>query len=468
MVNRTEARLTLPDVLSQCVANTSLECAFLAMARRSGKGLVVTIPACYPAQEGASRLITRSVREQVRDAIDAASTLLVIGRRRNGAQNGEQGGRKREATERCPEVLIAVPIRLDDGRVWGALAAVGPLAHPYGPAIQMMERLARQGGALLSASWLSDQPDKGRLARSQPDGQDTLPFGAPHDVLLHELQTPLSAANHALEALACGLAIDHATNEHRACQETDEAASQAWVRWWHGHVDHLLQTAQLGVQEAQSILCWYGQLRAATGGSSCPEMAPVAIRETIDRALMLLPHARPRACVEVAEDVPLVAADRMWLTQIFINLLDNAVKYAGPSDLVQVTAERSGSHRVLISVGAPGSGIPFEEQAKIFRPYVRGRAQRAPEGPEQVGMMLDGQCTGQGLGLGIVRHFVTAMGGDIRVESDGWSSTTFSLTLPVAPYADGPGNLLPMNSSLLDEAGGETPLSVAGGDRIAG
>jgi signal transduction histidine kinase len=86
---------------------------------------------------------------------------------------------------------------------------------------------------------------------------------------------------------------------------------------------------------------------------------------------------------------------------------------------VKVVARQAPPDRVLISVTDCGPGIPVERHRELFRPS--GRATRCDD------------LTSQGVGLSIVHSFVTAMGGDIWVESDGTSGTTFCISLPAAP-----------------------------------
>ena len=135
-----------------------------------------------------------------------------------------------------------------------------------------------------------------------------------------------------------------------------------------------------------------------------------------------MPNARVH--VVVAADVPPVAADELWLTQILINLIDNAVKHTRSPDPVQVAVRRAAPDRVLISVIDTGAGVSLDRQHEIFAPYVSGAR--------------SDDLTSQGLGLSIARYFVTAMGGDMWVESDGHTGTTLSFTLPVAS-GDGKG-----------------------------
>jgi two-component system, OmpR family, sensor histidine kinase KdpD len=219
--------------------------------------------------------------------------------------------------------------------------------------------------------------------------------GATYDALLHELRTPLGAASYALDAVA----------------RIYDGASRADAV----QIAQMLRTARCGVREAQSLVRWFSQLRTIAQGSPRPAVSAVAVTTIIDRAVTLVPTARVH--VVVAADVPPVAADELWLTQTLINLIDNAVKHTRSPDPVQVAVRCAGPDRVLISVIDAGAGVPLDRQHEIFGPYVRGAR--------------SDDLTSQGLGLSIARYFVTAMGGDMWVESDGRSGTTLSFTLPV-------------------------------------
>jgi signal transduction histidine kinase len=225
---------------------------------------------------------------------------------------------------------------------------------------------------------------------------------AAYDALLHELRTPLGAASYALDA---------------AARVYDGASSAGTAQ-----IAQMLQTARWGVREAQSLVRWFSQLRTIAQGLPGPAVSTVAVSTIIERAVTLVPGARVH--VTVAADVPPAAADELWLTQTLINLIDNAVKHTRSSDPVQVAVRRAAPARVLISVIDTGAGVPLDRQREIFTPYVRGAR--------------SDDLTSQGLGLSIARYFVTAMGGDMWVESDGHSGTTLSFTLPVAS-GDGKG-----------------------------
>jgi signal transduction histidine kinase len=113
-----------------------------------------------------------------------------------------------------------------------------------------------------------------------------------------------------------------------------------------------------------------------------------------------------------------VAGDREALTNALWNLLDNAVKYSPQCRTVWVSVERDDG-RVAIRVRDRGLGIPRDEQSEIFGRFVRGSGAKAEN------------IKGAGIGLAMVRHIVKAHGGQVRVDSEPGSGSTFTMLLPV-------------------------------------
>ena len=72
---------------------------------------------------------------------------------------------------------------------------------------------------------------------------------------------------------------------------------------------------------------------------------------------------------------------------------------------------------VSISVVDHGPGIPREEHEAIFRKFVRGRS------------AIEASVKGTGVGLAMVRHIVSAHGGEVRLESEPGRGSTFTLVL---------------------------------------
>jgi CheY-like chemotaxis protein len=111
------------------------------------------------------------------------------------------------------------------------------------------------------------------------------------------------------------------------------------------------------------------------------------------------------------------------LAQVVANLLTNAARYTPPGGNVHVGALREGEH-VRIWVQDDGAGLPGDVLGKIFDPFVQG-----PRGSER-------HQGGLGLGLTLVRSFVTLHGGKVEARSEGpGKGSTFSVELPAAAPA---------------------------------
>ena len=116
--------------------------------------------------------------------------------------------------------------------------------------------------------------------------------------------------------------------------------------------------------------------------------------------------------------LPEVWIDASATTHVFVNLLDNAMKYSGSCRRVHVEQRRRGAE-VVVAVVDGGIGIAPDDQGQIFDEFYR-----APAGSAGV--------PGTGLGLAIARHVVQAQGGRIEVESRLGHGATFTVRLPAA------------------------------------
>jgi len=123
--------------------------------------------------------------------------------------------------------------------------------------------------------------------------------------------------------------------------------------------------------------------------------------------------------LDVARDLPPVAADPSHLRQVLDNLVENAIKYS-PDGGEVVLAVHSGDGMLTYEVRDCGVGIPLAEQRRIFEKFYRVDAN-----------MTHG-IGGTGLGLFIVRELVRRMGGRIEVASSSSEGSAFTVTLPVA------------------------------------
>jgi signal transduction histidine kinase len=115
---------------------------------------------------------------------------------------------------------------------------------------------------------------------------------------------------------------------------------------------------------------------------------------------------------------PEVRADRLRVSQIFSNLLTNAIKFTASGGAVDVFV-RPKKDVVQVEVRDTGLGIPRDEMAHIFEKYRQTRT-KATAGE-----------SGAGLGLAIVREMVLLHGGRISVSSEVNRGSVFSVCLPI-------------------------------------
>jgi len=153
------------------------------------------------------------------------------------------------------------------------------------------------------------------------------------------------------------------------------------------------------------------------------QSSPLTMRERVDLSTLLcdvgealrpLASAKGLTLAYFIPDGLHVAGDSEGLIRLFVNLVDNAIKYTehGQIDL-SAAQDLSG---VQVAINDTGCGIPAEHLPHIFDRFYRVDASRS--------------TSGSGLGLAIARDLVSAHGGSIEVTSEVNKGTTFSVRLP--------------------------------------
>jgi signal transduction histidine kinase len=110
--------------------------------------------------------------------------------------------------------------------------------------------------------------------------------------------------------------------------------------------------------------------------------------------------------------------DRESITQIFINLLDNAIKYNKPYGHIYVKSYVK-DKSTLIEIKDSGIGISEELREKVFEPFYRIDKDRSRE------------TGGTGLGLALVKKLVEAQKGTIKILNTADDGTTFQIVFPI-------------------------------------
>ncbi|MDO9534363.1 MAG: ATP-binding protein, partial [Bacillota bacterium] len=114
----------------------------------------------------------------------------------------------------------------------------------------------------------------------------------------------------------------------------------------------------------------------------------------------------------------LIQGDPDWLLQLFIDILDNAIKYTPQGGSIDIKIQQS-SREVMVSIKDTGIGIPAKNIPYIFERFYRVDKARSR------------RLGGTGLGLAIVKHVVDAHNGRVKVKSTVGVGTTFSIYLPI-------------------------------------
>jgi signal transduction histidine kinase len=119
---------------------------------------------------------------------------------------------------------------------------------------------------------------------------------------------------------------------------------------------------------------------------------------------------------EVSESLPPVLGDSLSLSEVFVNIIGNSIKYSPDGTKVAVKAEEQGND-ITITIRDSGIGISKEDLPHIFDGFYRGKS-----GQET--------ATGHGIGLAVARQIVEAHNGSISAESEVGKGTTFVVNLP--------------------------------------
>jgi signal transduction histidine kinase len=211
----------------------------------------------------------------------------------------------------------------------------------------------------------------------------------------HELRTPLTSIQGFAQAIVDGEARGDAVS-HVA--QIIHRESRRLVRM----VEGLLQVARL-----------------ESGGQTMgrEDVAPARLLESAVAALEVqATEAGVSFDLVGAGALPSVRGDPDKLAQLFLNLLDNAVKHSPRGTTVRVSGNRDNG-AVVIRVRDSGSGLPQGAQARLFQRFYRGE---------------NAERDGAGLGLAIAQAIAQAHGGSIRASNVDGGGAEFAVRLPVA------------------------------------
>jgi len=300
-----------------------------------------------------------------------------------------------------------------DGGRWHIDAAAGSpipatpdaatLVEPLSPDVVLAlvgDQIAAEDRYVLNAfsAQLAAVLDRGRLRSEAGRAHVLAEANELRSALLqavsHDLRTPLASIKAAASSL-CDTDIEWAPEEAAEFLSTIVEETERLITL----VANLLDMSRLQVGALPSTL------------------RPVDLEEVVPAALAGLGAGRSRVDLRLDESLPPVEADPALLERVVANVIDNAVRWSPPDQLVRVEAGAFDDH-VALRVVDRGPGIPMRLREQVFAPFQR-RGDSATD-------------TGVGLGLAVARGFVQAMHGTVEIEDTAGGGATVVISLPIA------------------------------------
>jgi two-component system phosphate regulon sensor histidine kinase PhoR len=213
----------------------------------------------------------------------------------------------------------------------------------------------------------------------------------------HELRTPLTAIKGFVETIL----------------ETAKDENKRYLEIIRRQTDRLINIVK--------DLLKLSELEDTGEGKIGISLSKVNLKEIVSNVLTIyekeIKTKGLKSVLKIEKNVPKIKGDAFKLEQLFINLIENAIKYTEEGE-IKITAKKEGKS-VVIEVSDTGIGIARKHLPRIFeRFYVVDKSRSRALG-------------GTGLGLSIVKHIVQLHNGEISVESTLGKGTKFIIVLPI-------------------------------------
>ena len=216
----------------------------------------------------------------------------------------------------------------------------------------------------------------------------------------HELRTPLTLINGYIETLRSGVITDRGGLER--CLEVMEKHGNRIERL----VEDMLTISKLENHDALLTVE--------------PFSVRACVEDVLERLRSLMPDREYNVELHFPKNGGILHGDRFYWDQVFVNLIENAIKENPANDnlLVRVSGEWFEKHCIL-EVSDNGSGIPAHDLPFVFKRFYRGHKSHSQT------------IRGTGLGLSIVRRAVEAHNGNVKLTSTPGKHTTFTMEVPL-------------------------------------
>jgi two-component system sensor histidine kinase KdpD len=257
---------------------------------------------------------------------------------------------------------------------------------------RLLEAFASQAAVAIERAQLAEKARQAQLSQETEKLQTAL-----LNSISHDLRTPLVSITGAISTLR-----DERTR-------LDEETRQS-----------LLDTAGEEADRLNRLVGNLLNMSRIEAGAMRAALELVDIQDLIGSSLEQVgERGRDRKIsVEIPPDLPLVPLDFVLMSQVLINLIDNALKYSSPDTPIQIRAHPTGAF-LEIEVADRGAGIPNEDLNRVFEKFYRVHR------PDQV--------SGTGLGLSICKGILETHGGFIHAVNRPGGGTIVTLAIPIEP-----------------------------------
>ena len=255
--------------------------------------------------------------------------------------------------------------------------------------LRQLETFINQTALAVERARLADEAQEARVRAETERLRNSLLTSVSHD-----LRTPLATITGAVTTiLESGSQLDQGTQQELLESVRDEADRLNRL------VQDLLEMTRLESGALQLRRDWH------------------PLEEVVGAALGRLAKSlgTRRVTVSIPPDLPLVAIDDVLIEQVFVNLLDNAIKHTPPDSAIRIIVTAT-DRSITAEVADHGPGLPKGQEARVFEKFYRAASDSR---------------RGAGLGLAICRGVVLAHGGRIWAHNLPEGGVAFLFTLPL-------------------------------------